>query len=202
MVAANFTTVRYEAEGKWGQGKWGHSTFSPPLGAGRGAAWQPPSPNAPPSAAPKPPTEDRAVRGVPPTCPVACRRRLTCCVYRLCTGFEGGSRVLAAACQDTRSLATASLRPSAPRQTRPPRRTAKCCSASPLAVRASSPCRFGSRLPGPWSQFPVPAVVCRLPVPWFQFPVPAVRAVHVSRIFAETLTSTAARKNSACFDQK
>jgi hypothetical protein len=34
------------------------------------------------------------------------------------------------------------------------------------------------------------------------FPVPAVRAMHVSRIFAETLTSTGTFKKRACFDQK
>jgi len=33
---------------------------------------------------------------------------------------------------------------------------AKCCSPLALAVRAPSPCRFGSFLPGPWSQVPVP----------------------------------------------
>jgi len=51
-------------------------------------------------------------------------------------------------------------------------------------------------------RFPPLFVAVLVPVPWSQVPVAAVRAVHVSRIFAETLTSKAARKNSACFDQK
>jgi hypothetical protein len=53
--------------------------------------------------------------------------------------------------------------------TRPASWAAKCCQASVPAVRAPSPCRFGSLLPGP-----------RSPVP-----VPSVRAVHVSRISAK-----------------
>jgi hypothetical protein len=48
------------------RGKWGPSAFSPPFGAGRGGARRPPSPNAPPSAVPGPPTEDRAARAMPP----------------------------------------------------------------------------------------------------------------------------------------
>ena len=81
----------------------------------------------------------------------------------------------------------------APNNTRPGRHgdsstswAAKCCSASALAVRAPSPCRFGSRRPGLRSLVPVPAV----------------RAVHVSRILAEALTSTDTFKKRACFDQK
>jgi len=110
------------------------------------------------------------------------------CRHAFLTAVRIPPRFPVAGCRfpKTRSPRHGESSTSAPRQTRPPRRTAKCCSASPFAApnntrpprwaaKCCSASPFAVPFPGPCSRLCLyERVPYSTPSPWSPVPVPAV----------------------------